>query len=343
MENRILIVDDEKMICSILAQRLSKEGYDCVMADNGREALTSFYKNDFSLIISDIRMPQMNGLDLLKNVKAVRPHMMFIIMTAYPDVNMVVEAIRLGATDFIIKPIELDLVVFSVKKALEQKKMEEDIESHFRNLKKLVEERTAKLQQALLVLKKSHLDTVKALAGAIDAKDPYTRGHSERVREMSVRIGIRLGLNEEKLEGLVFGALLHDIGKIGIRDEVLQKRGQLSSEEYQHVQEHPMIGVRIVEGIGFFRDKLSMIRNHHEHYDGGGYPDRLTGEGIPLEARIIAVSDSFDAMTSLRPHRRALPLADVLVEMERAREKQFDPHILGIFLKEKIYESSKGV
>ncbi len=195
----------------------------------------------------------------------------------------------------------------------------------------------------MLVLKKSHLDTVRALAGAIDAKDPYTRGHSERVREMSVKIGIRLGLNEEKLEGLVFGALLHDIGKIGIRDEVLQKKGQLSSEEYQHVQEHPMIGVKIVEGIGFFRDKLSMIRNHHEHYDGGGYPDRLTGEGIPLEARIIAVSDSFDAMTSLRPHRGALPLADVLAEMERASEKQFDPHILGIFLKEKIYESAKGI
>ena len=343
MDNRILIVDDEKMICSVLAQRLAKEGYNCVTAYNGREALTCFYKNDFSLIISDIRMPEMNGLELLKNVKAVRPHMMFIIMTAYPDINMVVEAIRMGAIDFIIKPIELDLVVFSVKKALEQKKMEEDIESHFRNLKKLVEERTAKLQQALLILKKSHLDTVRALAGAIDAKDPYTRGHSERVREMSVRIGIKLGFNEEKLESLVFGALLHDIGKIGIRDEVLQKKGQLSSGEYQHVQEHPMIGVRIVEGIDLFKDKLPMIRNHHEHYDGGGYPDRLSGEFIPLEARIIAVSDAFDAMTSLRPHRKALPLENVLIEMKMGKGKQFDPHILGIFLEEKIYESSKGI
>jgi putative two-component system response regulator len=343
LEDRILIVDDEKMIYSVLAQRLAKEGYACMMANNGREALNHFYKNNFSLIISDIRMPEMNGLELLKNVKAVRPNMMFIIMTAYPEIDMAVEAIRLGATDFIIKPVDLELVAFSVKKALEQKRMEEQIEAHHKNLEMLVEERTSKLQRALLVVKQTHLDSVKVLAGAIDAKDPYTRGHSDRVRRMSMRIAAQLGFSQEKLENLVFGALLHDIGKIGIRDEVLQKKGPLSPEEYQYVQQHPLIGVKIVEGIDFFKDKIPMIRSHHEHYDGSGYPDGLIGEVIPLEARIIAVSDAFDSMTSLRPHRRAMPVDEVLVEMEKGKGRQFDPNILDIFLKEKLYDSSKGV
>ena len=335
---RLLIVDDEKTVYSVIAQRLAKEGYHCVMANNGREALGYFYKNNCSLIISDIRMPEMNGLELLKNVKAVRPNMMFIIMTAYPEIDMAVEAIRLGANDFILKPVDLELMVFSVKKALEQKRMEEEIEAHQKNLEELVEERTSKLREALLALKKTHLDSVKVLTGAIDAKDPYTRGHSDRVRKMSMRIGIKLSFNEERLENLVFGALLHDIGKIGIRDEVLQKRGQLTPEEYQYIQQHPLIGVKIIEGIDFFKEKISMIRNHHEHFDGGGYPDGLMGETIPLEARIIAVSDAFDAMTSLRPHHKAMPLEDVIVEMGKGKGSQFDPQILEIFLNEKIYQ-----
>ncbi|MBM4308174.1 MAG: response regulator [Deltaproteobacteria bacterium] len=343
MENRILIVDDEKMIYSIIARRLAQEGYPCVMANNGREALGLFYKDNFSLIISDIRMPEMDGLELLRNVKAVRPNMMFIIMTAHPEINMAVEAIRLGATDFILKPIDLELMVFSVNKALEIKKMEEEIEAHHKNLEKLVEERTGKLNETVLILKKTHLDSVKVLAGAIDAKDPYTRGHSDRVRRMSMRIGMKMGISEERLENLVFGALLHDIGKIGIRDEILQKKSSLTPEEYHTIQQHPLIGVKIVEGIDFFRDKIPLIRNHHEHYDGSGYPDGLIGEVIPLEARIIAVADSFDAMTSLRPHRRAMPVDEVVEEMENGNGKQFDPRVLEIFLKEKIYDSSKTV
>ena len=214
MENRILIVDDEKMICSLLARRLAQEEYHCVMASNGREALGYVYKNNFSLILSDINMPEMNGLELLKNVKAVRPNMMFIIMTAYPEINMAVEAIRLGANDFLIKPVDLELVVFSVKKALEQKKMEEELEAYHQNLKKLVDEKTAELQQGVVVLKKTHLDSVEVLAGAIEAKDPYTRGHSDRVRRLSLGIGMEMGFSEEKLENLVFGSLLHDICKI---------------------------------------------------------------------------------------------------------------------------------
>jgi len=193
----------------------------------------------------------------------------------------------------------------------------------------------------LLVVKKDHLDSVKVLAEAIDAKDPYTRGHSDRVRRMSLRIALSMGFVEDRLENLEYGALLHDIGKIGIKDEVLQKPGVLSPKEYQYIQEHPLIGVKIVEGMDFFKDKISMIRNHHEHFDGSGYPDGLIGEAIPLEARIIGVPDAFDAMTSLRPHREVMPLKEALKEMEKGRGKQFDPQVLEIFLREKIYKSER--
>jgi putative nucleotidyltransferase with HDIG domain len=338
MEERILIVDDEEMICDMLSRRLTQEGFFCVTARNGKEALNHFYKDAFSLIISDIKMPEMDGIELLKRVKAMHPKMIVIIVTAYPEIDMAVEAMRVGAYDFIIKPADLDLVMLSVRRALEKKRLEEEVEVYHKNLERLVEERTVKLQQAYRTLKKAHLDSVKVLAEAIDAKDPYTRGHSDRVRRMSLQIATSLGFSEERVEALEYGALLHDIGKIGIKDEILQKPGILNPEEYQTIQEHPLIGVKIVEGIEFFRDKILMIRNHHEHFDGRGYPDGLVGEAIPLEARIIAVPDAFDAMASLRPHRKAMPLRDILLEMEKCKGRQFDPNVLEIFIKEEIYK-----
>ena len=338
MEDQILIVDDEEMICNILARRLTREGYSCVTASNGKEALNHFFKNNFSLIISDIKMPEMNGIELLKRVKSIHPKMKVIVITAYPEIDMAVEAMRLGAHDFIIKPADLDLIILSVKKALESKRLEEEIEAYHNRLEELVEERTGKLQQAYRILKKAHLDSVKVLAEAIDAKDPYTRGHSDRVKRMSLRVAQKMGFSEERLEILEYGALLHDIGKIGIKDEVLQKQGPLSREEFQYIREHPLIGVKIVEGVEFFRDKIPIIRHHHEYYDGSGYPDGLWGEAIPLEARIITVPDAFDAMTSLRPHREIMPLQDVLMELEKYRGKQFDPQVIEVFIGEKVYK-----
>ena len=339
MEDRILIVDDEQGICNLFARRLTREGYLCTTANNGKEALSRFYKDAFSLIISDIKMPEMDGIEFLKRVRDINSKMMVIMVTGYPEIDMAVEAMRLGAYDFIIKPADLDLVTLSVKKALEKKRLEEEVEAYHNHLERLVEERTGKLQQAYRILKKAHLDSVKILAEAIDAKDPYTRGHSDRVKRMSLKIAYQLGFAEDRLESLEYGALLHDIGKIGIRDEVLQKPGALSPEEYQHIQEHPLIGVKIVEGIDFFKDMIPVIRHHHEHFDGSGYPDGLAGEAIPLEARIIFVPDAFDAMSTLRPHRGAMPLEDVLMELDKAKSKQFDPQVLEIFLREKIYKS----
>lgn len=282
-------------------------------------------------------MPQMDGIELLKKVKGVDRKMMVIMMTSYPEIDLAVQAMRLGAFDFIIKPVELDMVVLSVRRALERKRLEEEVELYQNRLERLVSERTAKIEEAYHVLKNAHLASVNVLVGAIDAKDPYTRGHSDRVRRMSVSIGSKLGFDEKRLESLEYGALLHDIGKIGIRDEVLQKRGPLSPEDYQNIQKHPLIGVKIVKEIEFFKDKIPMIRQHHEHFDGSGYPDGLVGEAIPLEARIIAVADTFDVLTSGRPGRKGMIVTDVLMEMEGERGKKLDPHILQIFFDEKIY------
>lgn len=339
MEERILIVDDEDVICSVIARRLQKEGYLCETANNGKQGLNLFYRESFSLIISDIKMPEMNGIEFLKRVKSIHPKMRFIILTAFPDIDLAVDAIRLGANDFILKPADLELVVFSVKRVLESKRLEDEIENYHNRLEELIEERTNKLRQAYQYLKRSYKDSVKVLVEAIDAKDPYTRGHSDRVKRMSLRIAKKMGFSEEELETIEYGALLHDIGKIGIKDEILQKQGSLSVEEYQIIQDHPLIGVKIVEGVDFFKDKIPMIRNHHEHYDGSGYPDGLKGEAIPLGARIIMVPDAFDAMTSLRPHRGIMALEDVIFELERCKGKQFDPEVVEIFLKEKIYKS----
>ncbi len=339
MEDRILIVDDEPTVSDILARRLTKEGYVCIRANNGKEALQCFYKDAFSLVISDMKMPEMGGLELLRKLKAVSPKIMVIMITAFPEIDMAVEAMRLGAYDFLTKPVTLDLVVLSVRKALEKKRLEEEVELYHKNLELLVEERTSKLQYAYRILKKSYLDSVKVLAEAIDAKDPYTRGHSDRVRKMSIKLATHLGFAEDQLENLEYGALLHDIGKIGIKDEILQKHGTLTPEEYHYIQEHPLIGVKILEDVDYFRDKVKMIRHHHEHFDGSGYPDGLRGEAIPIEARIIAVPDAFDAMTSMRPHREAMSLEEVLLEMQRCKGKQFDPRVLDLFLREKIYKA----
>jgi putative nucleotidyltransferase with HDIG domain len=338
LEEKILIVDDEEMISIPLARRLAREKYSCVTAHNGREALSYFCKDDFSLVISDLRMPEMGGMEFLKEVKALNPKMPVIILTGYAEIDVAVDAIRLGTNDLIMKPVNLDLIILSVRNALEKKRLEDELETYHRNLERLVEERTSKLRQAYLTLKKAHLDSVKILVEAIDAKDPYTRGHSDRVRRMSLEIAKLLGFTEERMESLEYGALLHDIGKIGIKDGVLQKEGPLSSDEYQYIQGHPLIGVKIVEGIQFFNDKIPMIRHHHEHFDGTGYPDGLAGEAIPLEARIIAVTDAFDAMFSLRPHRKAMTIEEVLSELKQCENKQFDPLIIDIFLHHRIYE-----
>jgi len=337
MADRILIVDPEMAICKLLAKRLTQEGYSCILATNGKEALDHLSQDDFFMMISDIHGPEMDGLGLIKKVKNLRPHARVVMMADYGRLDRVAEGLRFGADDFISKPIHLDFVSSIVQKASDKRHVDIVLEGYSQHLGKLLEERTAKLRKAYGMLKKAHLDTVRILIEAIDAKDPYTRGHSARVRKWSVEIGEKVGFSGKKLESLEFGALLHDIGMIGIKDEILHKQDRLSPEEFHHIQEHCLIGAKIVEGVSFFESEISVIRHHHERFDGTGYPDKLGAENIPLGARIIAVPDAFDAMTSLRPYRRAMPPEEAIAELKKEKGTHFDPHILEVFIQEKDF------
>ena len=330
----ILIVDDDVGLSLNLRDILEEQGYSVAVAHDGQTALTLSREKKLDLAIIDIRLPDMLGDLVINELSGVSPRTEYILMTGYASLESAVEAVRRKTIlSYEIKPFDIDRLKFLIDQVAQRKRAEEDVLRQ----KTIVEERTARLQEAYLTLKKAHLESVKVLAEAIDAKDPYTRGHSDRVKKMSLRLALSLGLTEDKLEILEYAALLHDIGKIGINDGILQKSEPLTPEEFQLIQEHPLIGVKIVEGIEFFEEMIPMIRSHHERFDGNGYPDGLIGEAIPLGARIIAISDAFDAITSLRPHRPLMPLEDVLVEMERGKGRQFDPKILEIFLREEIY------
>jgi len=330
----ILIVDDDVGLSLNLRDILEEQGYSVAVAHDGQTALTLSREKRLDLAIIDIRLPDMLGDSVINELSGVSPLTEYILMTGYASLESAVEAVRRkNIISYEIKPFDIDRLKFLIDQVAQRKCAEEDVLRQ----KTIVEERTGKLQEAYLTLKKAHLESVKVLAEAIDAKDPYTRGHSDRVKKMSLRLALSLGLTEDKLEILEYAALLHDIGKIGINDGILQKSEPLSPEEFQLIQEHPLIGVKIVEGIEFFEEMIPMIRSHHERFDGNGYPDGLIGKAIPLGARIIAISDAFDAMTSLRPHQPLMPLEDVLVEMERGKGRQFDPKILEIFLREEIY------
>jgi putative two-component system response regulator len=331
----ILIVDDDVGLALNLRDILEDQGYSVAVTHDGQTALTLSHEKIFDLAIIDIRLPDILGDLVINKLSGVSPRTEYILITGHASLESAVEAVRWkNIISYEIKPFDIDRLKSLIDQVAQRKRAEEDVLRQ----KKIVEERTAKLQEAYWTLKKAHLESVKVLAEAIDAKDPYTRGHSVRVKKMSLGLGLSLGLTEDKLEILEYGALIHDIGKIGINDGILQKAGSLTPEEFQVIQEHPLIGVKIVEGIEFFEDMIPMIRHHHERFDGCGYPDGLIGEVIPLGARIIAVSDAFDAMTSLRPHRPLMPLEDVLLEMERGKGRQFDPKILEIFLREEIYK-----
>jgi len=331
----ILIVDDDVGLALNLRDILEDQGYRVAVTHDGQTALTLSHDKIFDLAIIDIRLPDMLGDLVINKLSGVSPRTEYILITGHASLESAVEAVRWkNIISYEIKPFDIDRLKLLIDQVAQRKRAEEDVLRH----KTIVEERTAKLQEAYRTLKKAHLESVKVLAEAIDAKDPYTRGHSDRVKGMSLRLALSLGLTEDKMEILEYGALLHDIGKIGINDGILQKEGPLTPEEFQLIQEHPLIGVKIVEGVEFFEDMIPMIRHHHERFDGNGYPDGLIGEAIPLEARIIAISDAFDAMTSLRPHRPLMPFEDVLVEMERGKGRQFDPKILEVFLGEEIYK-----
>lgn len=319
----ILVVEDEDSVRSLLLRKLARAGLTAVGAANGIDALALLREQCFGVVMSDINMPKLNGLELLQIIRETYPDIVVVIVTAYGDLDHAVAAMRLGASDYVVKPFDLDQVMNAVQQALRQRQ---------RNLARRYLESQSRIQQPAEAGHRLLLSTVTALANSLEAKDPYTVGHSQRVATLAERLALALGLPESDTQYIRMAGLLHDIGKIGIREAVINKPGPLTPVEYAHIQTHPLISERILVPVAELNGALRMIRNHHERWDGSGYPDSLKELEIPLGARILAIADAYDAMTSQRPYRPPLPHDVVLREIQKGAGHQFDPTLSRLFL-----------
>jgi response regulator RpfG family c-di-GMP phosphodiesterase len=328
---RVLIVDDEPSVRKFLATLLSEAGISCSAAANPHEALTMLEKTSFEAIISDLRMGATSGFELLREVRAQYPQLAFLMATGENDVRVGVQAMKEGADDYLLKPFHIDVVLASLQRALQRKHLEREVENYRRHLEEMVSQRTQQLQSAMTELEQSHSATLEALGSAIDLRDSPTAGHSRRVLFYSIKIAEAIGGMEDQLKTLGMGAWLHDIGKLAIPDGILLKPGALNEQERQIMQRHVEIGYDLVKGIPFLADAAEIILAHHERHNGSGYPRGLHGEAIPISARIFAVADSFDAMTSDRPYRTALPVQTARSVIDAGRGELFDPVIADAF------------
>lgn len=331
-KGRILVVDDESYVRDIISRKLSAEGYVCEQAENAEKALSMISQGEYECVLSDINMPGMDGIELLRNIRVADRDVAVIMVTGAPDLDGALEAMRLGAHDHLSKPLNLDHLSLTVDRAIEKKRLVEENREYQRDLESKVEERTKQLYDANEELRKLFMGSIKALAQALEAKDEYTQGHSERVSEIAVGISKYLSLNEVEIQDVWLAGLLHDIGKIGVRESVLNKPGKLDADEWESIQRHPVVAERILCPIEELSAVISMVRNHHERFDGSGYPDGLQGGNIPLGARILSVADAYDALTSRRPYRKALSVKEALRVLEDASGTQFDPVIVRAFV-----------
>jgi putative two-component system response regulator len=324
-KEKILVVDDEVPIRKLLCRKLTKEGYECDEADSADHALIKLKSGLVNLVISDIRMPEKSGIELLTSVKQTHPDTAVVMATGVAEMNIAVECLKKGADDYICKPFNLDQVLASVERSLEKRKIQLTIKRYQQSLEQKVESQTEKIRQL-------SLGAIEALVIALEAKDKYTAGHSRRVSEITVAIATEMRLSDAEIEDIRWGSLLHDVGKIAVSQMVQNKPGDLTPEEYEHVMIHAQVGAGIVKPV-VNSEVVKIVEHHHDHYDGTGLHQVISGKDIPLGARILAIADAFDAMTSDRPYRSALTLEKSLSETERCSGSQFDPDVVKAFLR----------
>ncbi len=329
---KILVVDDEEAIREVISTLLDAQGFRCTTCVNGKVGLETFRKDSYDLVLSDIVMPEMDGLKLLAELRMADPDVPAIMVTAMHDISIALEAIRAGAYDYILKPFEKDQLYLSVRRALEHRRLVMENRTYQSDLEQLVAERTRQLSIALQDLEQSYDYTLEALGGALDAKDAETEGHCQRVTAFTITIAKAMGVDNSLLRQIARGAFLHDIGKMGVPDQILRKPGPLTAEEREIMRRHCDIGYAVLERIPFLKEAAEIVLAHQEFYDGTGYPRGLKGEQIPLGARIFAVADTLDAMISDRPYRKALPISAARDEIRRFSGTQFDPQVVKIFL-----------
>ena len=317
-----LIVDDEPRLRQVLSHLMRNDGFTCLEAENGEQAVAMLERQPVMLVLSDLRMPRLDGLALLRQIRGRWPDTAVVMITAVADVEVAVSCLAVGAMDYLTKPFHLEEVRARVAQALEKRRLVLENRGYQESLQDKVAAQGRRLEELFLA-------SVQSLAEALEVKDPNTRGHSVRVSHYSAVIAKEMGLGGELLRRVELGGHVHDIGKIGVREDVLNKPGKLTHEEYRHVMTHPMVGWKILAPLlGEMPEALNIVRSHHERFDGRGIPDGLAGTEIPLEARIAAAADSFDAMTSDRPYRPGLSMDEALAEIARCSGTQFDPRVV---------------
>ena len=329
---RILVVDDEEAVCMLLCERLTPAGFECSGCSSGMAALELLKSKSFDLVVSDLNMPGMTGLQLLEKARKDYPHSAFLIVTGVDDIRVATQAMKEGADDYLLKPFQFDAVLASVQRALQKKRLEIEVEHYRQNLEQMVEQRTRQLQFAMKRIEMTYDETLEALGAALDLRDNETAGHSQRVSHYCLEMARAMGIEGERLKHIARGSYLHDIGKIGTPDSILLKPGKLTPEEKQIMETHARIGYKLVSRIAFLAPAAEIVLTHQERYDGTGYPQGLVGDEIPLGARIFAIADTLDAMTSDRPYRRALSFSTARSEIERETGRQFDPEVVRVFL-----------
>jgi response regulator RpfG family c-di-GMP phosphodiesterase len=336
---RLLIVDDELSVREVLAEGMSAFGYETAMAGSASEAFDLLRREQFHLVLSDIEMPGENGLALMKRTKAEDGDLDFVMVTGVIDASTAINSIRQGASDYVTKPFNLEEVQIVVERTIEKRRLILENRAHQKHLEVLVAQRTQQVlekkqevERLYEDLQESYESTLQALVTALDFRDNETQGHSHRVVEYAVQVATKLNIVEPELSWIRRGAILHDVGKIGISDAILRKPGKLDPEEWEEMRRHPELGYRMLKRIRFLEPALDIVYCHQERYDGSGYPRQLKGEDIPLGARIFSVVDTFDAMTSDRPYRAALSIAEARDEIKTWSGRQFDPKVADAFL-----------
>jgi putative two-component system response regulator len=323
--SRILIVDDEETIRLALRKFLRSRGYEVEIAGSGEQALEFLDKSSFALMLCDVRMPGMTGVQVVPQARTRDEDLAIIMLTAVNDAATATEVLSSGASDYLMKPVELADLHQAVDRALQ--KRADGIEQ--RKIDKLIREevalRTGELEREKEALRLMSVSIAETLINAMEAKDLYLRGHSQRVAELAGQLAEEMGLEESISEDLRIAGRLHDVGKIGIREAILNKPDSLTAEEFEHVKRHVQIGLDILAPLTHLKTPLNYVEHHHEHWDGAGYPHGLAGEEIPLGARILCAADTFDALTSKRAYREPMEPMAALEHLKVDVGSQFDP------------------
>ena len=329
---RVLIVDDEISTRKLLVAMLREAGVRCKTAACADEGLNVLETESVDAVLSDLQMPGVSGMQFLAQVRPRYSHLAFLMITGVDDIQVGVEAMKRGADDYLVKPLQLEVVMASLERALEKRRLQQEVENYRRHLEEMVGERTQQLRSALLQIERSYEDTLEALGAAIDFRDSETAGHSRRVAMYSTKIAKELDVAKHELKTIIRGAWLHDIGKLATPDAILLKPGALTQEEWRIMQRHAEIGYDLVKRIPFLAQAAEIILSHHERWDGSGYPRGLKARDIPFGARVFAVADTVDAMTSDRPYRSALSFEETEEEIRRASGSRYDSQVANVFL-----------